>query len=74
MNAMEMMMKQLGIDPAALKENAEKIGVLVAQVAETLSRIETQNERIEKKLDTLLADNGTPAAQAVPVLTQQHEA
>lgn len=71
MNAMQLMLKQLGLDPEVLKQNAEQIGTLVGQIAEKLNAIEAQNARIEQKLDALLADPSAPPKTALEIQPQQ---
>jgi hypothetical protein len=71
MNAMELMMKQLGLDPEQLRQSAENIGKLTAALAADMAEVKAQNTRIEQKLDTLLAERDTPAEKAVPQITQQ---
>jgi len=61
MNAMQMMLNQLGLNPEELKQNAENIGKLVASIDTRMQNIEAQNALIIEKLNSLLPSSDTPS-------------
>lgn len=65
-------MKQLGIDPVAIRDSAEKVGAAVQNISERMTALEAQSNRIEQKLDAILGASEAPLEIAAP--TQQHEA
>jgi len=60
MLGMEMMLKSMGLDPAAITQSVQEFGALVIALKE-------QMDRIENKLDAIAFDNSGFSEDAAPL-------